>query len=83
MRAWLLSHVLLFFDATDYSPPCSSVHGISQARYWSGLPFRLPGHLPDSGIELTSLASPALAGVFFTTTPPGKPIIYWIGQKVC
>ena len=34
----------------------------------------MPGDLPDPGIELTSLVSPALAGGFFTTEPPGKPI---------
>ena len=32
-----------------------------------------PKDLPDPGIELACLASPALAGGFFTTTPPGKP----------
>ena len=35
------------------------------------MPFS--GNLPDPEIELTSLASPALAGGFFTTKPPGKP----------
>ena len=35
-------------------------------EYWSGLSFPSPGHLPDSGIEPTSLTSPALAGRFFT-----------------
>ena len=32
----------------------------------------LPGDLPDPGIELRSLASPALAGRFFTAELPGK-----------
>ena len=41
--------------------------------YWSGLSFPPPGDLPDPGIEPTSPASPALAGRFFTTEPPGKP----------
>ena len=41
-------------------------------EYWSGLPFASPEDLPDPGIELTS---PALAGEFFTTEPPGKPIV--------
>ena len=45
----------------------------SRQEYWSGLPFSLPGHHPDPGIELTSPTSPALAGGFFTTKPPGKP----------
>ena len=29
--------------------------------------------LPNPGIEPMSLTSPALAGGFFTTVPPGKP----------
>ena len=37
----------------------------SRHKYWSGLPFSLPGHLPDPGIEPTSLMSPALAGRLF------------------
>jgi len=42
----------------------------SRQEYWSGLPFPTPGDLPDPGIEPTS---PALAGGFFTTKPPGNP----------
>ena len=34
-----------------------------------------PGDLPDQGIEPTSLVSPALAGRFFTSEPPGKYIL--------
>ena len=37
------------------------------------MPFTLPGDLPDSGIKLASLVSPALAGRFFTDELPGKP----------
>ena len=55
----------------DCSLPGSSVHGISQAKYWSRLPFLTPGDLPDPGMEPTS---PALVGRFFTTEPPGKPL---------
>ena len=36
---------------TVCSPPGSSVHGISQQEYWSGLPFRPPGDLPDAGMD--------------------------------
>ena len=36
-------------------------------EYWSVLPFPTPEDLPDPGIKLGSLASPALAGGFFTT----------------
>ena len=35
-----------------------------------GLPFPIPGDLRRSGIRP---ASPALAGRFFTTEPPGEP----------
>ena len=41
--------------------------GFSRQEYWSGLPFPSPGDLPNPGIKPTSLASPALAGRFFTT----------------
>ena len=37
-------------------------------EYQSGLPFPSPANLPDTGIEPTSLMSPALAGGFFTTS---------------
>ena len=52
----------------DYSPPGSSVHGILQARIleWVAMPSS-KRDLPDSGIEPTSLMSPALAGGLFTT----------------
>ena len=42
--------------------------GLSRQGYWSGLPYPSPRDLPDPGIELTSLMSPALAGGFFTTS---------------
>ena len=48
--------------------------GFSQEDY-SGLPFPTPVNLPDPGIEPTSLASPALAGGFFTSVLPAKPSI--------
>ena len=44
--------------------------GFPRQEYLSGLPFPSPGYLPDTGIEPTS---PALAGGFFITEPPGKP----------
>ena len=42
--------------------------GFSRQEYWSGLSFPPPGDLPDPGIEPASLASPTLAGEFFTST---------------
>ena len=46
--------------------------GFPRQEYWSGLPFPSPGDLPVPGIEPIS---PALASKFFTTEPPGKPLL--------
>ena len=43
--------------------------GLPRQEYWGGWPFLSAGNLPDLGIESSS---PALAGSFFTTEPPGK-----------
>ena len=44
--------------------------GFFRQEYWSGLPFPPEGGLPDAVTE----RSPALAGIFFTTEPPGKSL---------
>ena len=44
--------------------------GFPRQEYWSALPFPSPGDLPEPGMEPVS---PALAGRFFTTEPPGTP----------
>ena len=44
--------------------------GFPRQAHWSGLPFPSPGDLPDPGSKRTS---PASAGRFFTTEPPGSP----------
>ena len=44
--------------------------GLLRQEYWSGWPFPPPGDLSNPGIDPTS----ALAGRFFTTEPPGKPV---------
>ena len=46
----------------------------SKQEYWSR---SAPGHLPVSGTEHASPASNALAGGFFTTESPGKPLSLW------
>ena len=53
----------------DFGPPGSSVHGISQQEYWSGLSFSSPGDLPNPRIEPGSLA---LQADSFLSEPPGK-----------
>ena len=52
-----------------YQAPLS--RGFPRQESRSGLPFPPPGDLPNPGIKPTS---PALAGRFFTTELPGKPI---------
>ena len=47
----LAESCLRLWDPVDGSPPSSSVHGISQQEYWSGLPFSSSGGLPDSEIK--------------------------------
>ena len=65
----------------EYNLPDSSVHGISQQKYWSGLPFPFPGHLPDSGMEPTL---PALAGIFFNHwTTKEAHIYFYIYVYIC
>ena len=63
----VLKSSLTLSDPMDYSPPGSSVHGILQARILEQLPLPSPGDLPDPGIKLKSLASPALADRCFTS----------------
>ena len=42
----------------------------SRQEYWSGVPLPPLGDLPDAGIEPAPLASPSLAGGFFTASAP-------------
>ena len=49
--------------------------GFSRQEQWSGLPFLIPGDLPDSGMEPTSLASSAPAGDSLPLVLAGKPFI--------
>ena len=42
--------------------------GFSRQEHWSGLPCPPPGALPNPGIEPTSLMSPALGVMFFTSS---------------
>ena len=53
---------------TDREAWRAAVHGILQARIleWVDVPYS--GDLPDPETELVSLASPALAGGFLTTS---------------
>ena len=66
MCAQSLQSFLTLCGPMDCSPPGSSVHGILQQEFWSGLLCPLPGNLPNPGVRCMSLNCPALAGGFFT-----------------
>ena len=72
--AQLFSHVQ--FLATPWTVACQTPLSLrfSRQKYCSGLPCPSLGDLPNPGVELESLESPALAGRFSTTEPPGKPL---------
>ena len=67
LSCWVVPFFLALWTVVIQAP--LSVR-FSRQEYWSGFPFPSPGDLPDSGTEPVS---PALAGRFFTTKPPGKP----------
>ena len=83
-----LSCVLLLaipWTAAYQAPPSM---GFSRQEYWSGVPHPPPGHFPNPEIEPVSLASPALAGRFFTTsatwgaqTPNEPNLILYIWRR--
>ena len=62
------SHVWLF--ATPWTIPHQSPLSMefSRQEYWNRLPFPSPGDLPNPGMDLIFLMSPALVGGFFTTS---------------
>ena len=66
------SCVTLFAVPWTVASPGFSVHGIFQTRILSKLPFPSPGNLPKPEIKPRF---PALASRFFTTEPPGKPLV--------
>ena len=64
----MLSHVQPFAALWTEAHQAPLSIEIFRQEYYSGLPFPSPGDLPDLGIKPKSLASPALAGRFFTTS---------------
>ena len=67
-----LSCVQLFATSWTVARQSPLAMEFSRQEYWSKLPFPTPSDLPIPGIEPASPVSPALAGGFFTTVPPGK-----------
>ena len=73
MHSCVPSCVQLFVTPWTAAPQAPLSMEFSREEYGSGFPFPTPGDLPNPGIEPAAPASPALAGGFFTTEPPGKP----------
>ena len=65
----LLSRVQLFATPWTVARQAPLFMGFPRQEYWTGLLFLYPGDFPHPEIKPTS---PALAGGFFTTEPPGK-----------
>ena len=68
MHAKSLQSCLPLFGPVDCSSPGSSVRGILQARLLEWIVISFSRGSLQPGIEPASLASPALAGAFFTTS---------------
>ena len=73
------SRVQLFVNPWTVAHQATLSMEFPRQEYWSGLPFSPPGDLPDPGIKPMSSA---LAGEFFTTEPPGKPLAVWLPTSI-
>ena len=70
-----LSCVQLFVTLWTVACQTPVSMGCSRQDNWSGLPCPPPGDLPDTGTEPTSLMSPTLTGVFFTTSATWEALL--------
>ena len=75
---WIIQSSMTLCHPMDYSPPGSSAMGFSRQEYWSGLPFPIPGDLPDPGIEPSP---PTLQADSLLSEPPG--IRCELRKKIC
>ena len=71
MHAQLLSQVQLYVTPWTVARQAPLYMGFPRQEHCSGLPFPTPEDRPVPQLEP---ASPALAGGFFTTEPPRKPV---------
>ena len=74
VHAQSLSRVQLFATSWTEALQAPLPMGFSRQEQWGEFPFPSLGDLPDPGTEPVS---PALAGGFFTTEPPGNPVTRW------
>ena len=68
----MLSRIPLFVTSWTVAHWAPLSMGLPRHEDWSGFLFPSLGNLPNPRIEPVS---PALAGGFFTTEPPGKPLV--------
>ena len=64
-----LSHAQLFVTPWTVARQAPLSTGFPRQENRSGLPFPLPGDLPNPGIESSSPAATTLASRFFTSEP--------------
>ena len=76
--AQLFSCVWLFATPWTIARQAPLSMRFSRQEYWSEVPFPSLGDRPHQGIEFMS---PALAGRFSTTEPPGKPAWHAVGAQ--
>ena len=69
MSAQSLSHVQLL--TARWTVACQAM-GFPRQEYCNGLPFPVPGDLPDPGVKTEPHTSPLLAGGLFTS------VYYWV-----
>ena len=71
---------LALCDPMDCNPPGSSVHGLFQARILERVALSF-SRGSSQHRDRTCVASPTLAGRFFTTKPPGTPLsLYFLDE---
>ena len=73
----LLPLCLTLCNPMDCSPSAPMSLEFSRQEYWGGLPCPSLGDCHHPGIEPASLTSPALAGVFFTTSATWGAQFHW------
>ena len=71
-HACVQSRVRLFVTLWTVAHQAALSVGFPRQEHWSGLLFSALGDLLDPGIKPVS---PALAGRFLITEPPGKPFL--------
>ena len=78
-RATVLGCSVVSDSATPWTVACQAPppEEFSRKENCSGLPFPPPGNLPNPGTAPMPLASPALAGRFFTAVPPKNGAKSW------